>query len=76
MFDCHVPIGHLFVGGMQMKCLKMLHQVVDDRVHKLSSLVANQSVHTAKTANNGVQNVATDLALLYGTAVASVHLKK
>ena len=33
-------------------CLKMLHQVVDDRVHKLSSLVTNQSVHTAKAASN------------------------
>ena len=38
-------------------CLKVLHQVVDDWVHQLSSLVANQSVNTAKAASNGVQNI-------------------
>ena len=38
-----------------MTCLKLLSQIVDDRVHKLSSLVANQHAHTAKAANNGIQ---------------------
>ena len=47
----------MFPLAIFMFPLKVFHQVVDDWVHQLSSLVANQSVNTAKAANNGVQNI-------------------
>ena len=62
MFDGHVPAGHYFclwvIGRRNaLICLKILLQVVDNRVDKLLSLVANQSVQTAKAARNRVQKI-------------------